>query len=207
MAKNQPIRALFLDVGGVFLTNGWDRHSRALACETFKLDPEETDSRHRLTFDIYEQGKISLDDYLNCVVFYKKRNFSKKQFVKFMYAQSKPFPEMISLLTGLKKKYDLKTVVVSNEGRELTEYRIKKFKLSSFIDFFISSCFVRLRKPDADIFHLALDVSQIPANQIVYIDDREMFVDVAESFKMHGIRHKDYQTTRTKLASFGLIFP
>ncbi len=37
-----PIIALFLDVGGVLLTNGWDRSMRARAAERFALDLAQT---------------------------------------------------------------------------------------------------------------------------------------------------------------------
>ncbi len=204
MTKKRTITTLFLDVGGVLLTNGWDRHARALAADTFNLDLNEIETRHHLTFDTYEVGKISLEEYLNRVVFYTNREFSKNEFEEFMFAQSKPFPEMISLIGYLKKKYDLKIAVVSNEGRELNQYRIEKFKLGTFVDFFISSCFVHFRKPDADIFRLALDVAHVSADEVAYIDDRLMFVQVAEKLGIQGIHHEGYASTCNKLVSFGL---
>src|SRR5512136_3248390 len=114
------VSALFLDVGGVLLTNGWDRSMRERAAETFKLDYEEMDERHHLTFDTYEEGKLSLDEYMERVVFYEKRPFSKREFKDFMFAQSQPFPQVIDLLQGIKARYGLKVAAVSNEGRELT---------------------------------------------------------------------------------------
>jgi putative hydrolase of the HAD superfamily len=205
MKKESPvINTLFLDIGGVLLTNGWDRDARKRAIKQFALDPEETEERHHLTFDTYEVGKINLEEYLNRVVFYKKRSFSTDQFRKFMYDQSKPYPEMLSMIRNLKELYQLKIAVVSNEGRELTEHRIKTFRLNEFVDFFISSCFVHFRKPDADIFKVALDIAQIPAAHIVYIEDRAMFVQVAESLGIHGITHVDYKSTSRKLALMGL---
>jgi putative hydrolase of the HAD superfamily len=121
-----------------------------------------------------------------------------------MFAQSQPYPQMIELVRRLKTRYGLKIVVVSNEGRELNEYRIRKFKLDGFVDFFISSCFVRLRKPDADIFRLALDTVRVPVNQVVYIENTPMFVQIAEGLGIRSILHTDYKTTRAKLASLGL---
>jgi len=114
------------------------------------------------------------------VVFYQKRPFTPAQFQRFMFAQSKPYPEMIDLVAQLKVRYGLKIAVVSNEARELNEHRIRKFKLDEFVDFFISSCFVHVRKPDADIFRLALDIAQAPARQVVYIENTPMFVQIAE---------------------------
>jgi putative hydrolase of the HAD superfamily len=204
MKKTLPITALFVDIGGVLLTNGWSHESRKRAAKTFSLDLDEMEDRHHLTFDTYEEGKLTLDEYLSRVVFYQKRVFTRTQFRKFMFAQSKPFPEMIGLVRRLKSKYGLKIAVVSNEGRELNAHRIQNFKLNSFVDFFISSCFVHFRKPDEDIFRMALDIAQVPVGQVVYIDDRAMFVQIARSLGIHGIHHTDFKSTHAKLAAFGL---
>src|SRR5450755_946518 len=123
-----PITALFLDLGGVMLTNGWDRNSRELAAQTFGLDRKEMDDRHHLTFDTYEAGKLTLEQYLSRVVFYRERTFTEQEFLNFMLAQSKSFPEMIELVSTLKARYKLKVAVVNNEGRELNQHRIQTFQ-------------------------------------------------------------------------------
>ena len=204
MKKAAAITCVFLDIGGVLLTNGWDRHARKRAATNFKLEFAEMDDRHHLNFATFEEGKLTLEEYLGRVVFYQKRPFTQAQFRRFMFAQSKPYPEMIELFVQLKVRHGLKVAVVSNEALELNAYRIRKFKLDGFVDFFISSCFVHLRKPDADIFRLALDIAQAPARQVVYIENTPMFVQVAESFGIRSILHSDYQSTCAKLASFGL---
>jgi len=198
------VRALFLDIGGVLLTDGWNHESRKLAAETFNLDLKEMEERHHLTFDTYEVGKLTLEEYLNRVVFYRERPFTPSDFRKFMFAQSRALPGMTEFVCRLKARYKLRVAVVSNEGRELTLHRIKEFHLDRFVDFFISSCFVHFRKPDTDIYRLALDVAQVPAEQVVYIEDRPMFVQVAEGLGIHGIHHTDYQSTRALLADLGL---
>lgn len=204
MKSTPSVNTIFTDLGGVLLTNGWDRGSRRKAIELFKLDPEETEERHHLTFDTYEVGKITLAEYLDRVVFYKKRSFTREQFREFMFGRSQPFPEMIALIKQLKKKYKLNVAVVSNEGRELAEYRIKKFMLNEFVDFFIVSSFVHFRKPDADIFKIALDTAQVSAKEVVYIEDRPMFVQVAETIGIRGLHHVDYKVTSEKLGKLGL---
>ena len=198
------ITTLFLDIGGVLLTNGWDRTARRLAAGTFALDCEEMDERHHLTFDTYEEGKLSLAEYLTRVVFYEERPFSREEFRAFMFAQSRPFPEMIELVRQVKTRHGLKVAVVSNEGRELNEHRIREFRLGTFIDFFISSSFVHYRKPDADIYRIALDIAQVEPAQVVYLEDRPMFVEVARGLGINGIVHTGCEATRRELADFGL---
>ena len=201
MKRAIPITTLFLDIGGVLLTDGWSHESRKLAAKTFDLKPEEMENRHHLTFDTYEEGKLTLEEYLGRVIFYQKRPFTRAQFRRFMFAQSKPYPEMIEMVRKLKAKFGLEIAVVSNEARELNAYRIRKFKLDGFVDFFISSCFVHLRKPDEDIFRLALDIAQAPAGQVVYIENTPMFVQIAEGLGIRSILHKDYNSTRAQLAA------
>ena len=204
MKRALPITALFLDIGGVLLNNGWDHIARRKVAKHFNLEWAEMEERHRLTFETHEEGKLTFEVYLGRVVFYQKRPFTRAQFRRFMCVQSKPYPEMIELIAQLKVRHGLKIAVVSNEAREVNAYRIRKFKLDEFVDSFISSCFVHIRKPDADIFRLALDIAQAAARQVVYIENTPMFVQIAEGLGIRSILHTDYQSTCTKLASFGL---
>ena len=205
MREKTGIKFLFVDIGGVLLTDGWGHAFRNLADKEFDLNSEEMETRHNQILDTFELGKLTIEEYLRWVVFYKKRSFTPAQYQKFMFAQSKPYPKMIELVRRLKTKYGLKIVVVSNEARELNAYRIRKFDLDGFVDSFISSCFVHLRKPDADIFRLALDIAQAKAPQVVYIENTPMFVQIAEGLGMRSILHTDYGSTCAKLASFGLL--
>jgi putative hydrolase of the HAD superfamily len=198
------ITHLFTDLGGVLLTNGWDRGLRKLVASQFQIDPDEMDERHHLTYDTYEAGKISLSVYLQRVVFWEPRSFTEDQVVDFMLSQARGFPEMIELYKRLKAKHGLKVVVVSNEGRELTTDRIRRFNLKEFVDIFVVSSYVHFRKPDEDIFRLALDVAQADPGEVVYVDDRQMFTEVACRLGMREIWHRDYAGTRSAFEALGL---
>ncbi len=75
MQNVNNITTLFLDIGGVLLSDGWGHEFRQLAAEKFHLDEAEMEERHRIMFVTYEEGKITLDEYLDRVVFYKHRDF------------------------------------------------------------------------------------------------------------------------------------
>jgi putative hydrolase of the HAD superfamily len=204
MPRSGSISVLLLDIGGVLLTNGWDTKARKRAAETFSLDYDDMDYRHDMTFSTYEQGKLSLDSYLRRVVFYKQRPFTLQQFRDFMFGQSQPLPNAIETFQRIARDNGLKVGSLSNEGRELTLYRINSFGLRDLIHFFISSCFVHFRKPDEDIYRIALDIAQVNPENAVYVDDREMFVEVAEGLGVHGIHHQDLASTCQALADLGL---
>ena len=204
MKKPLPITTLFVDVGGVLLTDGWDHLARKRAARHFKLNWAEMDQRHRLVFETHEEGKLSFQEYLGWVVFFEKRPFTRNQFREFMFAQSKPYTKMLGLVAQLRAQHGLKVVVISNESREVNAFRVRTFRLDRLVDTFISSCFVGMRKPDVEIFRLALDLAQTAPERTVFIDNTPMFVQIAERLGMRSILHVDYESTRAKLTSLGL---
>ncbi|MFI4875485.1 MAG: HAD family hydrolase, partial [Blastopirellula sp. JB062] len=151
-----------------------------------------------------EVGKLSLEAYLDRVVFYEARSFSRRDFQQFMYAQSKALPEMLELMSLVKRLNHLHVIAVSNEGRELTEHRIEQFRLHELFDCFVSSCFVHLRKPDAEIYRLAIDIAQAKPHQIAYVDDRSMFVEIASSLGIRGICHRSVEETQQAFRELGM---
>ncbi|HXL72263.1 MAG TPA: HAD-IA family hydrolase [bacterium] len=201
---SHPIKTLFLDIGGVLLTNGWDRKARQEAAKLFSLDYTDLEERHHLTYDTYESGKLDLDVYLDRIVFFEKRGFTKEQFRLFMTSQSQPYPETIEYFKKLKKANSLQIGVVSNEGKELSEYRIRKFELNSWVDFFVVSSFVHLRKPDEDIYRLALGIAQVPAEKCAYADDRHLFVEVAQKLGIRSVHHTALSNTSVEFEAMGL---
>lgn len=198
---------LFLDIGGVILSNGWDRTLRERASQKFNLDLIELNKRHALTFDTYEIGKITLDVYLDRTVFYMPRNFSKEEFKDFMFSQPQAHLDMIQLIRDIKARYSLRVVAVSNEGRELMVERIKRFHLKEFIDFFVCSGFIGLRKPDEDIYRIALDLAQANPQEVIYIDDRPLLAEIGSQLGMQTIQHQSFQQTQNFLKEFFVNHP
>ena len=198
------IKAILLDIGGVMLTNGWDTQARVRAAELFKLDYTELNSRHRVIFDAYESGKMSLEEYLNLLVFYQARPFGKAEFRDFMLSQSRPYPEMLDFLRNIKRQYGIKTIAVNNEGRELNEYRIKEFRLDDFIDVFASSGILHMRKPDREFYGAALELLQVSPEEALYVDDRLVFVQAAQAMGINSIHHSSLQQTAKGFEEYGL---
>lgn len=201
------IRAVLTDIGGVLLTNSWDRSSRRRAAEEFGIDHDEMDERHHLTFDIYEEGKLSLDRYLDRVVFFRDREFTPQDFKAFMRDQSKPHDDMLQAMRRVARDNPVRMAGITNDAREFVEYRTRKFELNDFLEFIVASCFVHCRKPDDDIFRIALDLSQVAPEEAVYIDDRPMFTEVAGELGVHGIHHRKREDTLQALESLGLTVP
>jgi len=197
------IRAIFWDVGGVLLTNAWDRTERAKALEHFHLDAEEFHDRHEMVVSSFERGKITLDEYLDRTVFYRPRPFERDTFRDYMFSLSQPFPDVLQFAQALTDsgKYFMGTI--NNESRELNNQRIEKFGLRKIFRLFISSCYVGFRKPERDIYRLALETTQIPAEDCCFIDDRALNLECAAKLGMHTIEMKGLEQLRGELAQLG----
>lgn len=193
------IRAIFWDVGGVLLTNAWDHSERAKALEEFQLDPTEFQTRHELIVSSFERGKISLNGYLDQTIFYQPRPFTRETFRDSMFSLSQPLPERLAFAESLagSGKYFMGTI--NNESRELNDFRIEKFGLRKIFELFVSSCFVGLRKPECAIYRLALDITQFPAEQCCFIDDRPLNLECAAQLGMHTIPMKSLDQLRSDL--------
>lgn len=203
--NKKDIKTLFLDIGGVLISNGWDRYARQKAVKKFKLNPEELSDRHHIFFETYEAGKLTLKEYLDNVIFYESRNFTETDFMNFMCQQSLPLKGSIEYFMAIKKKYKLNIIALSNEGRELNEYRIKTYKLDKLFNAFVSSCYVHLRKPDKQIFRMALDISFTEPKHALFIDDRIIHVQIAGSLGINAIQFKNLATTKKLMESYGFV--
>ncbi|SDL53995.1 putative hydrolase of the HAD superfamily [Pedobacter sp. ok626] len=195
----ETIKVVFFDVGGVLLNNGWGHLSRQEAARLFNLDHSEMEVLHSFIFNIYEIGKITLDEYLDIVVFNHPRDFTKEDFKTFMFAQSEELPGLLQWLKDWKRSCGFRIISINNEGKELNDYRIKKFGLHDCFDAFISSCEVGMRKPDPGIFKLAMGIAQVSTEECMYFDDRIMLAHAAQKLGIRSVHHKDFLSTKTIL--------
>jgi len=198
----KPIRTLFWDVGGVLLTNAWDHEERQRAVEKFQLQKADFETRHKDAVSGFEEGKISLDQYLDRTVFYQPRKFSTQEFKNYMFSLSKPKPEVLEFARSLAAKCLMATI--NNESREMNDYRIKQFGLSRIFDLFVSSCYVGMRKPDEKIYRLAIDLIQKQPDECCFIDDRPTNIEGAEKIGMRTVLMRDAAQLKKDLQDLGV---
>ena len=198
------IRAIFWDIGGVLLTNAWDRSERTATLEHFRLDAEEFQSRHEMVVSSFERGKISLDEYLDRTIFYRNRSFSRDEFREYMYSLSKPMPEVLAYARELASTGRYFMATINNESRELNLDRIEKFGLREIFRLFVSSCFVGLRKPESGIYRLAIETTQMNPEESVFIDDRALNLECAAKLGMRTIQMQNLEQLREELGRLGV---
>jgi putative hydrolase of the HAD superfamily len=198
------ISTLFWDNGGVILTNGWDRNSRRAAVEKFHLDWADFEDRHELMLNAFETGRATLDAYLHRTVFFRDRPFTSADFKAFMFAQSQPFADPLAFLGQIARTRRYLMASLNNESREINEYRIDKFALRDYFEAFFSSCYLGVRKPDAEIYNLALKITQRNAAECILIDDRGLNLECARELGMQTVLYQNLPQLRDELARFGV---
>lgn len=207
MATDGCITTFFFDVGGVLLTNAWDHVERGRALEHFQLDAAEFNVRHEAVVAAFERGEIALDEYLERTIFYTARPFTREDFAQFMYTLSQPHEGALRVARGLAASGRYLMGTINNESAELNRYRIDTFHLREMFKLFVSSCYVRLRKPDPAIYWLALDLTQKNPEECCFIDDRTENLEPAARLGMKTIRMQDASQLREELQQLGVAIP
>lgn len=197
--KKLKSKTIFFDIGGVLLSNGWGHESRQKAAEKFGLDYPKMNELHYFIVDVFEIGNINLDEYLNLVVFNSPRDFSKEEFKDFMFAQTEELPDFLPWLKEWKKETGASIISLNNESKELNDFRIERFGLHDVFDAFVSSCQVKMRKPDPEIYRFALKIAHQPPENCIYFDDREMLANTARNLGINAVHHRDFNTSKAIL--------
>jgi putative hydrolase of the HAD superfamily len=198
------INAIFWDIGGVLLTNAWDKNERLRALNEFQLDQVEFQDRHEMLVSSFERGKITLDEYLQRTIFYRPRTFTQDAFREYMLSLSQAKAGSLEFARELAKSGKYLMSTLNNESKELNLYRIRKFGLTDIFSLFVSSCFVGLRKPEAAIYKLAVDVVQKPPEACCFIDDRPLNLECAQQLGMHTVEMKSVPQLRESLHNLGV---
>lgn len=198
------IDSLFWDIGGGLATNGWDHNSRLEAAQAFSFDWEEFRERHDLSFPAFDGGQITLGQYLDRTLFYRARDFTREEFTAFMFAQSKEFPDSRAVLDDAARTGRYYIASINNEPRELNQYRIEAFNLRKDFQAFFSSCYLHSRKPEEQIYRIALDVSQRAPERSVFIDDRPLNLENPRRLGMQVIHFQNAQQLRADLKALGI---
>ncbi len=201
-----PFDAILFDVGGVLLTNGWDHCERAIVLDQFRLDRAEFEARHSGPNDAWERDLITAKEYLDETVFYEPRDFSHREFLDEIFAQSKLLPDGGSgILQELAASHKCMLGVLNNEAREPNEYRFKTFGIRDHLKVAFSSCYLGLRKPGSAIYLRALDILGTPPQRVLFIDDRAENAAAAETVGMRAIRFEGAAELMGQLGELGVF--
>jgi putative hydrolase of the HAD superfamily len=190
---------IFFDIGGVLGSNGWDREQRERAVQKFDLNADDFQWRHEEVMGEWEEGRITLDEYLDIAVFHTSRSFSREEFVEFMYSQSVPDEATIAIARLLSRQAIYTLMTLNNEAEELNVHRIEKFGISQIFEAFLSSCWLGVRKPIRRFYSRGLGIAHANAATSLFIDDRPQNLIPASTLGMNVIHFKSATQLRSDL--------
>ncbi len=199
------VSLLLWDVGGVLLSNGWDRAARQAAAERFDLDSAEFERRHGQVETDFETGRMDVEAYLSTTVFYVPRPIGREEFRRFMHARSAPPPEALAFARELRATGRFVMAALNNESRDLNEYRIRTFHLREVFHLFLSSCYTGRRKPDPEAYRYALEITQRDLDEALFLDDRRENVESAARLGLRTLWVRDPARLREEFASAGIV--
>jgi putative hydrolase of the HAD superfamily len=192
------------DIGGVVLSNAWDHAARAAAVQRFGLEGAEFERRHERVVVDFETGRMDLATYLSETVFYQPRSFTALEFDRFMREQSTPKPSALALAVELRRRGEVLMAALNNESRELNEFRIRTFQLTDAFDLFLSSCYTGHRKPEAEAYQNALQLTQRAPDEALFLDDRPENIEAASRLGLATILVEDPRRLVEELNAFGI---
>ena len=198
----KAVQHIFFDIGGVLGSNGWDREQRARAVERFELDADDFQCRHEEVVGEWEEGRITLDEYLDIAVFHSTREFSRREFVDFMFAQSVADERVVGFARALTRESRFTLMTLNNEADELNRHRIAKFGISGIFEAFLSSCWLGVRKPTKRFYSRALGIAQADPRTSLFIDDRAQNIAPARALGMTAILFESSEQLRSDLERF-----
>ena len=193
------IRHIFFDIGGVLGSNGWDHEQRNRAVQQFDLNAEDFEWRHKEVVAEWEEGRITIDEYLEIAVFHTERTFSRDEFVAFMYSQSVPDDATIAIARHLARQSGYSMMTLNNESEELNTHRIEKFGISEIFEGFLSSCWLGVRKPIRRFYKRGLGIAHAEPASSLFIDDRQQNLISASTLGINVIHFKSATQLRSDL--------
>ena len=206
MASATPeIRAIYWDIGGVLLTNGWDHEERARVLQQFAIPRDEYESRHEEANDRWERGEFSDEEFVKQTVFFKERSFTPEQFIQAVREQSKWLPDGAkNVIAALRKNNGLKMAMLNNESGPLNDYRIATFGLAEYFDGFFCSAYIGMRKPEPRMFRTGAELFHFQPEECAFIDDRDKNCAAAAGVGMHAIQYKGEEALKDALRALGV---
>lgn len=198
------IRAVIFDWGGVLIDNPAPGLLDYCADHLGVPTPTFTEVFHHYN-ELFDIGLLTEEELWTRVTTELKISQPK---TKSLWADAfrsvyKPKKEVWTLVKQLKDHPDFKTAILSNTEMQAVKY-FKDHQLGEFFDQEIFSCVEGVRKPYPEIYQIALDKLGVKAEEAVFIDDKEDYVEGAKIVGLRAILFQNPSQLQDELASHGV---
>jgi FMN phosphatase YigB (HAD superfamily) len=203
--SSPPIKTIFWDVGGVLLTNGWDKGQRTEVLTRLGVDLADYESRHDEANYFWERGLSTAEHFFNLTVLNQNPQLTFSELWPQVCAESRILhPGSLNVLGELATSKRYKLATLNNESRELNAHRLDGFRLRPFFDYFICSGYVHEMKPHPGIYQAAIEISGHVAETALLIDDKVENCEAAAALGMQTVCFESPAQLRDELAQLGV---
>lgn len=111
-----------------------------------------------------------------------------------------PYPYSVEWIKELKSR-GYNVYLLSNYPKDMFNLhaQVGSFPFLPLVDGKVVSAFVKMIKPNADIYELLLNKYDLKAQECVFLDDRTDNIEGARKVGMHGIVFQNYEQAKKEL--------
>ena len=194
MTIPSSIKNIIFDFGGVILNIDYKLTENAFSKLGLKdFDKIYSQATQKELFNVFEKGLISPDEFRTQIRKFIDADVSDVQIDTAWNSMLLDLPEeRVVLIDKLKSKYKLFLLSNTNEIHytNFSAYMKNKFRRDLFSDVFDKTYVshkVHMRKPDAEIFELALNENNLKREETIFIDDSIQHIEGARKVGLNAI--------------------
>ncbi|MBK9925563.1 MAG: HAD family phosphatase [Anaerolineales bacterium] len=184
------IKAVIFDLGGVILRTEYQAPRQHLA-ERLGM---EYDELVKIVFDSPTAKQATVGEvttpahWLSVMKRLKQPASEAEKIREEFFAGDVLDRQLLDFLRSLRSTH--KTCLISNAWDDLREYILKE-KFEDAFDHMVISAEVKVAKPSAKIYQIALDQLKVSPNEAVFVDDFYENIEACESLGIKGIHFKN----------------
>ncbi len=153
--------------------------------------------------ELFDEGKISSHEFVDRAIKSLSLPITLQEFQTVWNEMFTENPGMEDLLKQIKSRYPV--FVISDTNALHFEFVKEHFSILQWVDQFILSYEVGVRKPHPKIFEEALRRSGTTAEKAFFVDDRKEIIEAASKMGFHAFQFKDTVSFRKELYRLGLL--
>jgi putative hydrolase of the HAD superfamily len=116
-----------------------------------------------------------------------------------LMAHLHPNEELFAYYRRLRDERGLRLGILTNNVREWEARWRAKLPIDEVFEDVVDSAFVGMRKPEPEIYELALARLGVGAEECAFVDDTEVNVDAARALGLHAVHFRDTAQTIAEL--------
>ena len=193
------IKNIIFDIGNVLVTFDWEDLAREIGFtdDDIQILVERVIGDR---WDEFDRGVMPEDEALKYIQ--EVLPGLEDKFATLWYRIDEAiavYPYVYGWMKDLKEEgYNI--YLLSNFPKSLFEKESKeKLTFLKFVDGKVISSFVKLIKPNREIYEYLLNQYNLKADECVFLDDRAKNIIAAEAIGIHGIQFKNYEDARARL--------